>query len=97
VSLQDDPLGRGSPGGAQSYRVAFEESIARADERRIDRSREGSREFDPRARSIGQFVLSGSIIALMTYGVWASLGAFAGILAGVAFLVGGFLLWRLWR
>ncbi len=98
MAFDRDPLlGRGAPGGAQSYYVAMEESKARAADRRRDRAKRGHRDVDPRIRTVASWVVAGIAIGLMAYSVWAGLGPLAGIAAAVALTVGAVLLWRLWR
>jgi hypothetical protein len=89
------PLGGGGPG--DHYPAAFEESRARADERRLDRSREGLSDIDPRARTVGTLFLAAVVVAVMTYAIWDGMGAVAGIVAGVVLTLGGLALWRFWR
>ena len=91
------PLGGGTPGGKSHYPAAFEESRARADERRLDRSREGMSDPDRRAQAIGRLFISGVVIVLMTYAAWEAFGPVAGIVAGIVLVVGAVLLWRFWR
>ena len=90
------PLGHG-PGGKGYFPAAFEESKARAAERRMDREREGISDIDPRGRAVGQFLMVAALIAVMTYAIWQAMGPLGGVTAGILFTVGAFALWRFWR
>lgn len=93
--MDQGPLGGGGPG--DHYPAAFEESRARADERRLDRTREGTSDIDPRARALGTLFLAAVVVAVMTYAIWDGMGPVAGVVAGVVLAVGGLALWRFWR
>lgn len=91
------PLGGGTPGGKSHYPAAFEESKARADERRLDRNREGMFEPDRRAQALGRLFLAGVAILLMAFAAWEALGPAAGLAAVLGLVVGAYVLWRFWR